>query len=34
MVIADYMKLYKRALVEVGMTSAMPTRRLSILRGA
>jgi site-specific recombinase XerD len=33
-VIADHVKLYKRALAEVGITKATVARRLSILRGA
>ncbi len=32
-VIADHVKLYKRALVEAGMTPATVARRLSVLRG-
>ena len=31
---ADHVKLYKRALLEAGMTSATVARRLSVLRGA
>ena len=33
-VTADHVKLYKRALLEAGMTSATVARRLSVLRGA
>ena len=33
-VTADHVKLYKRALLEDGMTSATVARRLSVLRGA
>ncbi len=32
-VTADHVKLYKRALLEAGMTSATVARRLSVLRG-
>jgi site-specific recombinase XerD len=30
---ADHVKLYKRGLLEAGMTTATVTRRLSVLRG-
>ena len=33
-VTADHVKLYKRGLLEAGMTSATVARRLSVLRGA
>ena len=33
-VTADHVKLYKRALLDAGMTSATVARRLSVLRGA
>jgi site-specific recombinase XerD len=33
-VTADHVKLYKRALLEAGLTSAAVARRLSVLRGA
>jgi site-specific recombinase XerD len=33
-VTADHVKLYKRALLEAGMTSATVARRLSVLRGS
>ena len=33
-VTADHVKLYKRALLEAGMTTATVARRLSVLRGA
>src|SRR5437763_3122290 len=33
-VTADHVKMYKRALLEAGMTSATVARRLSVLRGA
>jgi hypothetical protein len=33
-VTADHVKLHKRGLLEAGMTSAMVSRRLSVLHGA